>query len=122
MPVREPYEAPALYGRGRLPIGSLGVAVLHRLYAYVKPCPANVTYLLISVISSRAFFEGKEDGLVPLDCSHLSPRRSRGWLQAGSVLVWLYVELICLFAPNVRLENLTQFEGTAGEGSNCPPR
>lgn len=70
----------------------------------------------VGIISSRAFREGKEDGLVALDCSHLFPAQiTRLAYKRGAYLRGYTVEFIRLFAPNVRSTDLKQLEAAAGE-------
>jgi LysR family transcriptional regulator, cys regulon transcriptional activator len=70
----------------------------------------------VGIISSRAFREGKEDGLVALDCSHLFPAQiTRLAYKRGAYLRGFTVEFIRLFAPNVRSADLKQLESAAGE-------
>lgn len=70
----------------------------------------------VGIISSRAYREGKEDGLVALDCSHLFPvQTTRLAYRRGAYLRGYTVEFIRLLAPNVREEDLKQLEGAAGE-------
>lgn len=70
----------------------------------------------VGIISARAFRDGKEDGLVALDCSHLFPAQTtRLAYKRGAYLRGYTVEFIRLFAPNVRAEDLKQIEKAAGE-------
>ncbi len=70
----------------------------------------------VGIISSRAYREGKEEGLVALDCSHLFPAQTtRLAYKRGAYLRGYTVEFIRLFAPNVRPEDLKQTEGVRGE-------
>jgi LysR family cys regulon transcriptional activator len=70
----------------------------------------------VGIISSRAFREGKEDGLAALDCSHLFPEQTtRLAYKRGGYLRGYTVEFIRLLAPNVRAEDLKQLEGVAAE-------
>lgn len=70
----------------------------------------------VGIISSRAFREGKEDGLVALDCSHLFPAQiTRLAYKRGAYLRGFTVEFIRLFAPNVRSADLKLLEVAAGE-------
>lgn len=69
----------------------------------------------VGIISSRAFREGREEGLVALDCSHLFPAQTtRLAYKRGAYLRGYTVEFIRLFAPNVRAADLKQLEGGAG--------
>ena len=69
----------------------------------------------VGIISSRAFREGKEDGLVALDCGHLFPAQTtRLAYKRGGYLRGYTVEFIRLFAPNVRAEDLKQLESGSG--------
>jgi LysR family transcriptional regulator, cys regulon transcriptional activator len=70
----------------------------------------------VGIISSRAFRDGKEEGLVSLDCHHLFPAQTtRLAYKRGAYLRGYTVEFIRLFAPNVRGEDLKQLEKGAGE-------
>jgi len=70
----------------------------------------------IGIISSRAFREGKEDGLVALDCDHLFPAQTtRLAFRRGAYLRGYTVEFIRLLAPHVRREDLEQLANTAAE-------
>src|SRR5688572_7946223 len=66
----------------------------------------------VGIISQRAFREGKEEGLVALDCAHLLPAQTtriayrRGYM----------AEFIHLFAPNLARDDLARAE--AGRGSD----
>jgi LysR family cys regulon transcriptional activator len=65
----------------------------------------------VGIISSRAFREGKEEGLVALDCEHLFPAQTtRLAYKRGAYLRAYTVEFIRLFAPNLRAEDLKQIE------------
>ena len=69
----------------------------------------------VGIISSRAFRDGKEEGLVALECSHLFPAQTtRLAYKRGAYLRGYTVEFIRLFAPNVRAEDLKQLEAAAG--------
>ena len=70
----------------------------------------------IGIISSRAFRNGKEDGLVALDCDHLFPAQTtRLAFRRGAYLRGYTVEFIRLLAPHVRREDLEQLANTAAE-------
>lgn len=70
----------------------------------------------VGIISSRAYREGKEEGLAALDCSHLFPEQTtRLAYKRGGYLRGYTVEFIRLLAPNVRAEDLRQLEGAAAE-------
>lgn len=70
----------------------------------------------VGIISSRAYREGKEEGLEALDCSHLLPEQTtRLAYKRGGYLRGYTVEFIRLLAPNVRPEDLKQLEGGGGE-------
>lgn len=70
----------------------------------------------VGIISSRAFREGREEGLVALDCSHLFPAQTtRLAYKRGAYLRGYTVAFIRLFAPNVRGEDLKQLESATGE-------
>lgn len=69
----------------------------------------------VGIISSRAYREGKEEGLAALDCSHLFPEQTtRLAYKRGGYLRGYTVEFIRLLAPHVRAEDLKQLEGAAG--------
>jgi LysR family cys regulon transcriptional activator len=71
----------------------------------------------VGIISSRAFRDGKEDGLVKVDCEHLFPAQTtRLAYRRGAYLRGYAVEFIKLLAPNVRAEDLEQLE--AGKAEN----
>lgn len=66
----------------------------------------------VGIISSRAFREGKDEGLVALDCMHLFPAQTtRLAYRRGAYLRGYVAEFIGLFAPNVRPEDLAQLSG-----------
>jgi LysR family cys regulon transcriptional activator len=70
----------------------------------------------IGIISSRAFRNGKEDGLVALDCDHLFPAQTtRLAFRRGAYLRGYTVEFIRLLAPHMRREDLEQLASTAPE-------
>lgn len=70
----------------------------------------------VGIISSRAYREGKEEGLAALDCAHLFPEQTtRLAYKRGGYLRGYTVEFIRLLAPNVRAEDLRQLEGAAAE-------
>jgi LysR family transcriptional regulator, cys regulon transcriptional activator len=70
----------------------------------------------IGIISARAFRDGKEDGLVKLDCDHLFPAQTtRLAFRRGAYLRGYTVEFIRLLAPHVRREDLEQLANTAAE-------
>lgn len=70
----------------------------------------------VGIISSRAFREGREDGLVALDCTHLFPVQvTRLAYRRGARLRGYVVEFIRLFAPNLRAADLARIERGAGE-------
>jgi LysR family cys regulon transcriptional activator len=70
----------------------------------------------VGIISSRAFRQGKDEGLVALDCEHLFPTQTtRLAYKRGAYLRSYMVEFIRLFAPHVRGADLKQLEGNAGE-------
>lgn len=70
----------------------------------------------VGIISSRAFREGKEEGLAALDCSHLFPEQTtRLAYKRGGYLRGYTVEFIRLLAPNVRAADLKQLEGAPAE-------
>ena len=71
----------------------------------------------VGLISSRAFREGKEEGLVRLDCEHLFPAQTtRLAYRRGAYLRGYTLAFIKLLAPKVREEDLRQVE--AGRGEN----
>ena len=68
------------------------------------------------IISSRAFREGKDEGLVALSCDHLFPlQTTRLAYRRGAYLRNFTVEFIRLFAPNMMARDLKQIEAAAGE-------
>ncbi|HYC35142.1 MAG TPA: CysB family HTH-type transcriptional regulator [Usitatibacter sp.] len=70
----------------------------------------------VGIISSRAYREGKEDGLVALDCSHLFPAQTtRLAYRRGAYLRGFTVAFIGLVAPNFRVEDVKQMERNKGE-------
>jgi len=70
----------------------------------------------VGIISSRAFREGKDEGLVALDCSHLFPAQTtRLAYRRGAYLRSYVVEFIHLFAPNIRAEDLKHLDGAQKE-------
>jgi len=65
----------------------------------------------VGIISQRAYREGKDEGLVALDSSHLFPTQTtRLAYRRGAYLRGYMVEFIRLFAPNVRAEDLKRME------------
>jgi len=71
----------------------------------------------VGIISQRAFREGKEEGLVALDCAHLLPAQTtRIAYRRGAYLRGYMAEFIHLFAPNLAREDLARAE--AGRGSD----
>jgi LysR family cys regulon transcriptional activator len=71
----------------------------------------------VGIISSRAFRQGKDEGLAALNCEHLFPAQTtRLAYRRGAYLRGYTVEFIRLFAPNVRAEDLKQL--AAGGGDN----
>jgi len=70
----------------------------------------------VGIISSRAFREGKEEGLEKLDCDHLFPvQTTRLAYRRGAYLRGYTVEFIKLLAPKVREQDLRQVEEARGE-------
>ena len=70
----------------------------------------------VGIISSRAFREGKEEGLKALSCDHLLPlQTTRLAFKRGAYLRGYAVEFIRLIAPNTRGEDLAQLAAAAGE-------
>ncbi len=71
----------------------------------------------VGIISQRAFREGKEEGLVAIDCAHLLPAQTtRIAYRRGAYLRGYMAEFIHLFAPNLAREDLARAE--AGRGSD----
>jgi LysR family cys regulon transcriptional activator len=71
----------------------------------------------VGIISQRAFREGKEEGLVALDCAHLFPAQTtRIAYRRGAYLRGYTVEFIRLFAPSLAPSDLARAE--AGRGSD----
>lgn len=69
----------------------------------------------VGIISARAFKEGRDEGLVALDCRHLFPAQvARIAYRRGAWLRGYVVEFIRLFAPTLRPEDLKQVENAAG--------
>jgi LysR family cys regulon transcriptional activator len=69
----------------------------------------------VGIISQRAFREGKEDGLVALDCAHLFPAQTtRLAYRRGAYLRGFTVEFIRLFAPGLAPEDIARAEAGAG--------
>lgn len=65
----------------------------------------------VGIISSRAFREGREEGLVALDSAHLFPEQTtRLAYRRGAYLRGYTVEFIRLMAPNVRAGDLRRLE------------
>lgn len=65
----------------------------------------------VGIISSRAYRDGKEDGLVALDCHHLFPAQTtRLAYKRGAYLRSFTIEFIRLMAPNLRSEDLKQLD------------
>ncbi len=61
----------------------------------------------VGIISARAFREGKDEGLVALDCEHLFPAQTtRLAYKRGAYLRGYAVEFIRLFAPHLRAGDL----------------
>ena len=70
----------------------------------------------VGIISARAFRQGKDEGLVALDCEHLFPAQTtRLAYKRGAYLRNYTVEFIRLFAPHVRGTDLKQLEAGAAE-------
>ena len=70
----------------------------------------------VGIISSRAFREGKEEGLEKLDCEHLFPAQTtRLAYRRGAYLRGYTLEFIKLIAPKVRESDLRQIEAAKGE-------
>lgn len=68
------------------------------------------------IISSNAFREGKDEGLVKLDCDHLFPlQTTRVAFKRGAYLRGYTVEFIRLFTPNLRGEDLRALNAAVGE-------
>jgi LysR family cys regulon transcriptional activator len=70
----------------------------------------------VGIISSRAFREGKEEGLEKLDCEHLFPAQTtRLAYRRGAYLRGYTLEFIKLIAPKVRESDLRRIEAAKGE-------
>ena len=70
----------------------------------------------VGIISARAFREGKDEGLVALDCDHLFPTQTtRLAYKRGAYLRAYTVEFIRLLAPNVRAKDLKQLEARTAD-------
>jgi DNA-binding transcriptional LysR family regulator len=70
----------------------------------------------VGIISSKAFREGKDEGLVALSCDHLFPlQTTRLAFRRGAYLRGFTVEFIRLFAPNTAASDLKQLEAAPGE-------
>jgi len=70
----------------------------------------------VGIISSRAFRDGKDEGLVALDCDHLFPAQTtRLAFRRGAYLRGFTVEFIRLLAPHVRREDLESLASGAAE-------
>jgi LysR family cys regulon transcriptional activator len=70
----------------------------------------------VGIISSRAFRQGKDEGIVALDCEHLFPKQTtRLAYKRGAYLRNYTVEFIRLFAPHVRGTDLKQLEAGGAE-------
>jgi LysR family cys regulon transcriptional activator len=70
----------------------------------------------VGIISARAFRQGKDEGLVALDCDHLFPTQTtRLAYKRGAYLRNFTVEFIRFFAPHVRGADLKQLEADAGD-------
>ena len=70
----------------------------------------------VGIISSRAFRDGKEEGLEKLDCDHLFPvQTTRLAYRRGAYLRSYVVEFIGLFTPNIRPEDLKQLDRAAAD-------
>lgn len=68
----------------------------------------------VGIISSRAFREGKDEGLVALPCEHLFPlQTTRLAYRKGAYLRGFTVAFIELFAPNVQAADLRHLAGPA---------
>ena len=70
----------------------------------------------VGIISSRAYREGKDEGLVALECEHLFPAQTtRLAIRRGAYLRGYTVEFIRLLAPHVRREDLERLATGAPE-------
>jgi len=70
----------------------------------------------VGIISERAFREGKDEGLVKLDTSHLFPAQTtRLAYRRGAYLRAFTTEFIRLIAPTVRAEDLKHLAEKRGE-------
>ena len=70
----------------------------------------------VGIISERAFRQGKDEGLVGLDCSHLFPAQTtRIAFKRGAYLRGFTVEFIRLFAPHLRAEDLKDLDAASRE-------
>jgi len=70
----------------------------------------------VGIISSRAFREGKEEGLEKLDCDHLFPAQTtRLAYRRGAYLRGYTVEFIKLLAPNLTEADVRGMEDAKGE-------
>ncbi|QJR15593.1 HTH-type transcriptional regulator CysB [Usitatibacter palustris] len=70
----------------------------------------------VGIISSRAFREGKDEGLVALDCGHLfAAQTTRLAYKRGAYLRSFTVEFIRMFVPRLRREDL---EGLENRGAD----
>ena len=70
----------------------------------------------VGIISSRAFRDGKDEGLVALPCEHIFPlQTTRLAYKRGAYLREFTVEFIRLFTPNLREADLRQLEAAAGD-------
>ena len=71
----------------------------------------------VGIVSARAFREGKEDGLVAIDCEHLFPvQTTRIAYRRGAYLRGFTIEFIKLMVPNLREADLKRLE--AGRAEN----
>jgi LysR family cys regulon transcriptional activator len=70
----------------------------------------------VGIISSRAFRDGKDEGLKALDCEHLFPAQTtRLAYKRGTYLRGYTVEFIRLFAPHVTAVDLKQLSTATKE-------
>jgi LysR family transcriptional regulator, cys regulon transcriptional activator len=69
----------------------------------------------VGIISSRAFREGKDEGLVALNCDHLFPAQTtRLAYKRGAYLRSFTVDFIRLFVPRLRPEDLETLDKPMG--------
>ena len=70
----------------------------------------------VGIISEKAFRQGRDEGLVALDSSHLFPAQTtRIAFKRGAYLRGFTVEFIRLFAPHLRAEDLKALDAATRE-------